>query len=481
MMTSLLNPLIKELIKIKCSTCENKDYKYKRALFEAFKTKGGVYIKFLQVLSNMHDFMQGWSGPKDLEVFNKVELEPLDIYKYINKDNFDYVETTPFASGSFAQLYRGMIDKKIVAIKVLRPRISENLRNDLLDLRQVIRIVQYFLPKSVIDYKGAFEEFSRNCLLEADYNREISNMEYFQRLYQDSKYVKIPFVYKEYSNDKVIVQEYIEGPTLADIMEKSKVGKSLQEIAFEETGSNIWTQIMILGGEALKTAIISDYVYGDPHPGNVILLPNDKIALIDFGIVANKPLSQEAFYLWTKSYYDVLMGSVDYNKLLETTYMCFCPDLLNAYKKLSLKKDFLSYVTEAVNDKAMNNMENNKMKNLFQNGHLVKAFSSFVDSKNALNIRLDLRNFQLLKSMQIFLSSVTTIDNNDGNNSFAKLMIGSMKYALYYVEKVGVKKDYNYSSKYTINESYEILLDTLSSLAEGDEFLFDDILERMNV
>jgi serine/threonine protein kinase len=479
---SFFLPLITRLAKIYFSNATNKEYEYKRTIFYTLKELGGVYIKFLQVLCTMHKFTDGWGSPKEFEVFNKVQTEPIDIYKYITKkENFSHIENTPFACGSFAQLYRGkLITGEIVAIKVLRPSISATLRIDLIKLRNIIRLFSWFLPKNVIDVKSAFDEFSRSCLLETDYDREISNMHYFGNLYKNHPYVVIPKVYDDFCNRNVIVQDYIEGPTLADIISNVKSNESLLQMAYNLTGSDIWTQIVIAGGEALRTAMTADYVFGDPHPGNIILLPQNKIAFVDFGIIANKPTSQEAFYLWTKSYYDILMGDMNYGKLLQTTYMCFCPDLANALRKCSISNDFIKSIADAVTAKAKNIYSSNfSAQGLSQNGHFLTVFTKFVDNKNALNINLDIRNFQLLKAMQSFLSSVTTIDNRYGNNNFSKIMIGCMKYALDYCEAHGVKNDLSNNTKYSINESYELLVDTLSSLAEGDEFLFQNISERM--
>ena len=89
--------------------------------------------------------------------------------------------------------------------------------------------------------------------------------------------------------------------------------------------SNLWLQLMVVGGEFLKTAMTEEYIFGDPHPGNMILLPNDKVAFIDFGIISRKPSSQEAFYQFVQSYYHILLGSEDYGQLLNSSLFCFCP------------------------------------------------------------------------------------------------------------------------------------------------------------
>ena len=483
---SLFLTLVSKMSKIYFSDISNKEHAYKKTIFYTLKDMGGVYIKFLQILCVTQNFTDGWAGPKEFSVFNQVDNEVLDVHKIIeHQEQYFHIDKEPFAGGSFAQLYKGKLKTgEDVAIKILRPSIAYELKNDLVKLKKLVKIMSYFLPANMINYNEAFAEFSYNCLLETDYEREIANMEYFANMYKDSEYVIIPKVYKNISSKYVIVQEFIDGPTLSELVTSIKTGDSLADYAFSRTGSDVWFQMMIAGAEALRSAMMEDYVFGDPHPGNIILLKDNKIAFVDFGIIANKPTSQEAFYLWTKAYRDVLLGGNDYGKLVETTCSCFCPDLVNALKKCSINlrgsKDFMALLADALNVKLDSVMDNNDAASkLIQGGHLFRLFTKFVDGKNALNLKLDMNNFQLLKATQSYLSSVTMIDNRYGNNNFPKMMLDAMEYALRECEAAGVKKDLIDTTKYSVNESYELLLDTLTSLAEGDEILFQNISEGM--
>ena len=481
MKRSLMFPLSYQLAKIYFSNVNNKDYLYRKKLFYFLENLGGVYVKFLQILCSIDDFMKGWGSPKELEVFNKVKTEKIDLSKYLNIDDFSIIEEKPFASGSFAQIYKAKLKTgEIVALKILRPSICKTLKQDLKKLKKLIKIFNNFLPNTFIDYKKILEEFCDNCQLETNYKREIANMKYFYKLYEKHRYVVIPKVYEHLSTDKLIVQEFIEGPTLADLLTQVTTKASLEDLVEKQVSSNIWNQIIIVGGEALRTAMTCDYVYGDPHPGNIILLKNNKVALVDFGIVANKPISQKAFHNWVKSYYDILKGENKYNELLENTYYCFCPNIANALEKCTNNKS----ITKTISDELMKKINiiertNEKAKNYKENGHILKLLFNSLENKNSLNLELDIRNYQLLKAMQAFLSSVTTIDNKDGSHRFSNLMIKCMEYSFFFCNKYGVKNDNIYKSKYTINQSYELLLEMLTSLAEADEYLFKNISERM--
>lgn len=482
MSRSLVTPLLKKFISIYFSNIPNKEVEYKKILFYTLKSLGGVYIKFLQVLCITQKFNEGWGGPKDFEIFDKVEIENINlnkVKKHLN--NVISIETKPFACGSFAQVYKGqLLTGETVAIKILRPSIVKYLKSDLSKLKRIVKIVSIFMKNSLLDIEEAFHEFSKSCLEETNYLREIANMEYFYKLYENHKSVVIPKVYKEYSNQYIIVSEFIEGPTLANLIQNYNNKTPFEKYCKEITGSDIWKQMIIAGGEALRTAMTEDYVYGDPHPGNIILLPKNKIAFVDFGIISNKPISQEAFYLWTKSYYEILKGNKNYGNFLETTCMCFCPDLLNALTRCTQDNLFMESLIEALNKKLEKVNGNNKLSNTYtEEGHLFKVFTEYIDNKNAIALKLDNRNFRLVKAMQAFICTLNDIDSKYGNHNFSNLMINCMEYSLKYCEKHGVKKDFNRKTKYSINESYELLLNMITSLANNDEFLFNHLSKEM--
>jgi hypothetical protein len=90
-----------------------------------------------------------------------------------------------------------------------------------------------------------------------------------------------------------------------------------------------------------------------------------------------------------KAYYDFLMGEGGYSRILQTTYTCFCPDLVNALKICSSNKDFVESIGDAINMKLKKIQNSNiNVQNLVQEGHLARVFTKFLDNRNALNINL---------------------------------------------------------------------------------------------
>ena len=473
--------LVWKLVKIACSKAPNKDAEYRRTIFYSFREWGGVYIKFLQVMAGASKFMEGWGGPHEMEVFSQAPREELNLAGYINLANFTNVSPEPVAAGSFALVYRGTLTSgEDVAIKVLRPSIKKGLKRNLAILGHLCRFFTRFLPKTLVDYNEAYAACAKMFALETDYHREMANQEFFARFYQNHPRVMIPKIYRDLSTSDVIVQDFITGPTLADVMSQATPEKTAGQLAKELTGSDLWEQIVIAGGEALYTAMCADYVYGDPHPGNIILLPENRIALIDFGIIASRPRSHQSFYDWVESYYDILVAEGSFKRLLETSVICFCPDLALAMQRCNFGEDnLLTVLSDAVTEKLDHEMNGNmSYTESFKDGHLADVFIKVVGTK-VIEVKIDMVNFELMKAMQAFLGSVTILDNSEGNHGFASIMQRSMEYALSNARLKGIPNDTVKSTRLSITDSYELLVKTISTLADNDEYMFDLVRERI--
>lgn len=474
--------LIIKLAKIRFATSAiNKNIEYRRTIFYTFRDWGGIYLKFLQILAGMSKFMEGWGGPREMEVFSQAPCEPLDLSQQIDLSQFTEVSPAPVAAGSFAQVYRGQLKTgEVVAIKVLRPSIQKSLRRDLKTLSHLCNFFTRFLPQTLVNYNEAYTACANMFLTETDYRREMANQEYFAKLYCNHPRVVIPRVYPELSSDTVIVQDFIAGPTLSDVMSQATANKSASQLTYELTGSDLWEQVVVAGGEALYMAMCADYVYGDPHPGNIILLPNNRIALIDFGVIADRPRSHRAFYDWVKSYYDILDNHGSFQELLETTVVCFCPDIALAMRRCNFDNaDLLRILSEAISDKLSHELNGDTtFVQSFKDGHLIEVFIKVVNTQ-VLKVKIDMINFELIKAMQAFLGSVTILDNSEGHHGFSELMYKSMNYALASAETHGIPQDNVTTTCFSLTDSYELLVRTISSLADNDEYVFDLISERI--
>ena len=122
---------------------------------------------------------------------------------------------------------------------------------------------------------------------------------------------------------------------------------------------------------------------------------------------------------------------------------------------------------------------NNDLNKLINDGHMFKVFTDFMNNKNLFCLSMDMRNFQLLKAMQAYICTITTIDKRFKTNNFTEIMIYAMEYAFSYLEKEEVPYDYIQNSKYSRGDAIELIDNLLSSLAGNDEFLFQNIYKEM--
>lgn len=475
--------LARKLVRIYFSTEGNKSVEYRRTIFYELKTWGGIYIKFLQIMAGMSKFMEGWGGPAEMEVFSQVPVENLELSHYININDFTEVSNAPVAAGSFALVYRGRLKTgEDVAIKILRPSIAHNLQRELKIIRKLCRFLTRFLPEYLVNYNDAYDVCAKMFITETNYDRERANQKYFYNFYRDNPRVVIPKIYDELCSKNVIVQEFIEGPTLSDVMARATPRHNATVLTKELTGSDLWEQVMLAGGEALYMAICADYVFGDPHPGNIVLLPDNRIAFVDFGVVAAKPTSHHAFANWIESYAEVLRGSHSMAKLLEATVTCFTPDLALAMRRLVFDDgDLLTVLAKSMDEKLHQELKDNQdYVSLFANGHIMSVFVQVVSTK-VIEVDINEVNFELLKAIQAFLGSITILDNTEARGGFSNVMQKSVEYALDAAERTGIAHDSVTTTRKTLTESYELVINTLSSLAGADELMFNLVKERIFV
>ncbi|MGN7760921.1 ABC1 kinase family protein [Paenibacillus sp. 22594] len=188
---------------------------------------------------------------------------------------FRTFETLPTASASIGQVHRAVLaDGKEVAVKVQRPQLSALVETDLDILADLARLADrrgswsasYRLTEVV-------EELGQGLLAELDYRQEAAHLERFARSAGEMKHVRIPAVYRPYSTQKVLTMEYIQGIRLSDKAQLKEQGIRTRVVA-ERIAGAIFQQILVDG-----------VFHADPHPGNILVLPGEEIALLDFGMV----------------------------------------------------------------------------------------------------------------------------------------------------------------------------------------------------
>lgn len=250
-------------------------------LRKAFERLGPTFIKLGQILSlrpdlipydyalefeKMQDHVPKFSF-KEVESILRVELG-----KPLNKV-FKKIESTPVASASVSQVHKAVLKNgKTVAVKVKRPGVENLMKTDIRIMKQittlldrhVVELKKYKLPKIV-------EEFEKWTKKELDFNIEAANAKIFMKNFRKSRFIKFPQVYSSTKN--VIIMEYLEGIPLHDQSRIKKYHK------------NIHTIISRGYGAIVKQVFEDGFYHADPHPGNLLVQKNGKLAFLDFGIV----------------------------------------------------------------------------------------------------------------------------------------------------------------------------------------------------
>jgi ubiquinone biosynthesis protein len=188
---------------------------------------------------------------------------------------FAAFDVEPFAAASIAQVHRAhLLDGSPVVVKARRPDILPKIEADLRILGHLARLMELQMP-DVRRYRPVqiVGQLKRSLLREFDLIKEARNLESFAERFKDDDTVHIPRVYWEYCSPAVNVQEELVGIPGTEIARARAEGFDLKLLAAR-------------GADAvLKMILIDGYFHADPHPGNVVYLPGNRLGLLDFGMV----------------------------------------------------------------------------------------------------------------------------------------------------------------------------------------------------
>lgn len=198
---------------------------------------------------------------------------------------FTEIEEKPVASASIGQVHTARIGGNEVVLKVKRPNIDSQIRSDFEGLLMFIRGMKVFSnDRRLIEFEILFTEYYNLLLQEIDFEREAENMERFQGMFGDTPWIRIPKVYKSYSNGSCITMEYIPALKINDMEALDRLRFSREKISTKLVECYV-DQIIKHGS-----------VHIDPHPGNIGITEGGQIVFYDYGMVLElDPLIQKHF------------------------------------------------------------------------------------------------------------------------------------------------------------------------------------------
>lgn len=270
---------------------------------------GGAFIKFGQLLSTRADLLPKAYVLELMDLFDNVKQFPYQEVRRIFHSElgitpeklFKDIQKEPFASASFGQVHAAKLEEDtIVAVKIMRPGIEDDVFIDFIFLRVMAKLTDTFFTIKAFQWQELVNEFIKWTKEELDYHIEAERAEKLYRTMTSESKVIIPKTYHKLSTKKILVQQYIRGIPLSRIIKGLRDGRlSVEEV--EKMGLNIKNFADILVEDLLRQYFFFGYFHADPHPGNILLLKNGKIALVDFGMVSEEKIpNQEEFIKFVK-------------------------------------------------------------------------------------------------------------------------------------------------------------------------------------
>ena len=244
---------------------------------------GPTFIKVGQALSTRPDLIH----PEFLDELVKLQDQ---LPSFDNKIAFSIIENSlkikidkayreispnPVAAASLGQVYRAILyTGEEVAVKVQRANLESVLTCDLFLMRWVASKLSRFLPLNLEhDLTLIVDEFGSKLLEEIDYINEGKNAEKFAYNFQNDADVKVPKIYWDFSSDRILTLEWIQGYKLTNTEQIKNAGLDPYSII----------KIGVISG--LKQLLEHGFFHADPHPGNLFATHDGRMAFIDFGMM----------------------------------------------------------------------------------------------------------------------------------------------------------------------------------------------------
>ena len=225
-------------------------------------------LPFVKALGELQD--QVPSFPNEI-AFARIEKE---LGRKIN-EVYEEFDVEPIAAASLGQVYRAkLFTGEEVAVKVQRPNLVATIKGDIEILRKVAKFAERFPSLNEnADWAGMLREFDETIHEEMDYSAEGRNAERFTENFKEWTNVHVPKIYWNATTEKVITMEFIHGDKVVELDKLRARGVSPEKVN------------RLLIRTYLKQLLEDGFFHADPHPGNLLVMPDGRLAFFDFGMV----------------------------------------------------------------------------------------------------------------------------------------------------------------------------------------------------
>lgn len=455
---------------------------------EEFMSLGGVYVKFLQGVLLQSAVMRRWHNPDKLRIFENLESEHLDIVAILRHElgpeklqQITGIQPQPFAAGSFGQVYYGQLQNgQPVIIKVLRPMIRELLKYDLKLLGAFSRSFFKKLYKNMsIKMQDALKEFSDATLRETDYKAEVAFANEMYDAYKDHPTFIIPRTYTELCTNNIIVQDYIDGISCAQLIKLAEQGIDPVIYVKETLGSDLTEQLRTVGYESIMGIFRHKRIQGDPHPGNIRFMTENRVGMIDFGISATAPHEKGALFGMLESYDHIFKGSQTAIDLFQQGLRFFVSDLYRSLKKLATiygeqNKDYLNEVSRLASDVFTEATGSDLITmDVKSDQGVLSTINRVLNKGNRFGLVMKLENSDILRSIQTYTSTLSRI------GLYHEVLPGVLDAAIRDIQKEFPEIVNDSDDHIAVSDAIDTITKWLERVAEKDPALFQQLMGKI--
>ncbi|HUZ86050.1 MAG TPA: AarF/UbiB family protein [Candidatus Baltobacterales bacterium] len=257
------------------------------ALAADLEKLGPTFIKLGQVLSTRYDMLPDAYVDALVRLQDDVAPFPFaEVEQIVNTElglrmskAFLEFEPVPIAAASLGQVHRAKLrDGRRVAVKVQRPGIHQTVADDLDALEQIAEWIDDHTDFGRGHHLEDFlAEFRKSLLRELDYRREAQNLVTLARNLEEFKLILVPQPVDDYTTSRVLTMDYVDGTKITKLSPVARL-----ELPGKELAGDLFRAY-------LKQILIDGFFHADPHPGNVFITRDHRLALLDLGMVAYIP------------------------------------------------------------------------------------------------------------------------------------------------------------------------------------------------
>jgi predicted unusual protein kinase regulating ubiquinone biosynthesis (AarF/ABC1/UbiB family) len=233
-------------------------------------------VEFLRELSVLHDRVPPFPDREAFEIVESSIGRPLGAV-------FSEISDRPIAAASLGQVYRARLRKngELVAVKVRRPKLARRIALDMAVMERIARWVEAVEHRSDRfewlrwlrgDWVSSVKEFKRVLAEEMDYRLESQNAARFKANFASWPDIFVPRIFDEYTSERLLVMDFVEGIKVTDLDRLRAAGYSPRDIN-ERLYRTYFKQLFEDG-----------FFHADPHPGNLLVMHDGRLAFFDFGM-----------------------------------------------------------------------------------------------------------------------------------------------------------------------------------------------------